>query len=74
LTLWRSIFGCVVEEIGEHLSETHRIAVDDERFMVQHEADLVFPCLYRRLAHFEGLLDHGGEVEMLLPELDFCRS
>ncbi len=51
-TLSRSVFGCVVEEIGEHLSETHRIAVNDDRLVAQREANLLSPRLYQRLIRF----------------------
>jgi len=74
MTFRRSVFGGIVDEIGEYLNKTHRIAIDNERLVAQRDADLVSPRLYQRVTRFKGLLDHCGETDMFLLELDFARS
>jgi len=48
MTFRRSVFGGIVDEIGEYLNKTHRIAIDNERLVAQRDADLVSPRLYQR--------------------------
>ena len=68
--LRRRVFCGVVEKIGEHLRQAHRIALDDKPLIAQRYVRFVLASLQQGVAGLDRLMDDGGKVEMLFPELD----
>ena len=60
----------VVEEVGEHLGEAHRIAADADRLGIEIDDQLVPQVVEHRPARFDRRLDDARQVERFLADLD----
>ena len=62
------VLGGVVEQVGEHLGQPHRVGLEVDRLRRQGDGELVAAGLDDRTAGFQGGLHHGGQLDPLLAE------
>ncbi len=62
------VLGGVVEQVGEHLGQPHRVGLQVDRLGRQGDGEFVAAGLDERAAGFQGGLHHGGQFDPLLAE------
>ena len=68
------IFGCVVEQIAEHLREPRRVGVDRQRLLGQREPQLDSVRLDKFPRHFGGVTDRRSQIGQLFFQVDLAAA
>ena len=68
------VFRGVVQEVGEHLGETGWVDFQDNRFVGEHDTELMMIRVDRRPAGFEGQLDDVRQDRSFPSEGRPCRA
>jgi len=63
-------FAALLRRLANTCVQAHRIALDDKPLIAQRDVRFVLASLQQGVAGLDRLMDDGGKVEMLFPELD----